>query len=112
MDKTMFRGYVRELVRETVEEEVKKILPKLLEEAVSQVKTIQESTTAQPSQKPKLDRAKIAAMLGMERHGDTIVASTNNLVENLPPNLSPDDPTVRAITRDYSAVMKAMGLTK
>jgi hypothetical protein len=110
MDKTMFKGYVRELVREAVEDEVKRILPKLLDEAVSQVKNIQESTT---SSKPKLDRSKLATMMGLERHGDTITATTNNMMlENIPPNMSADNPTVKAITRDYSAVMKAMGLSK
>lgn len=107
----MFRGYVRELVREAVEEEVKRLLPKLLDEAVSQVKTIHESTATAPA-KPKFDRNKLAAMMGVERHGDTLVASTSNMLENVPPNLSPDNPAVQAITKDYSAMMKAMGITK
>jgi hypothetical protein len=110
MDKTMFRGYVRELVREAVEVEVKRILPKLLEEAVSQVKTLQESSTTAP--RPKLDRGKLAAIMGLERHGDTVTASTNNMMADIPPNLSADNPAVQAITKDYSALMKAMGLTK
>lgn len=106
----MFKGYVRELVREAVEEEVKRLLPKLLDEAVMQVKTIQESTVAP---KPKLDRNKLASLMGLERQGDTLIASTNNMmVDNIPPNVAPDNPTVKAINRDYSAVMKAMGLAK
>jgi hypothetical protein len=114
MDKTMFKGYVRELVREAVEEEVKRILPKMLDEAVNQVRSIHESAPAASTQKTKLDRSKLAQMMGFEPLSgkDTIVASTKNLMPELPSNISPDNPAVKAITKDYSAVMKAMGLTK
>lgn len=116
MDKALFRAYVKELVKETVETEVRKILPKVLDEAVREVKTLQESTPT-VTQKPKLDRAKLAAMMGLERHGDTIVATTNKmpLPENAP-NVNLNDPTVKstvdAITKDYSALMKKMGMSK
>jgi len=116
MDKTMFKGYVRELVREAVEEEVKRVLPKLLDEAVNQVRNIHEAAPAASTtvQKSKLDRTKLAEMMGFEPLGgsDTIVATTRNMIPQLPPNVTPDNPTVKAITKDYSAVMKAMGLTK
>lgn len=110
MDKTLFKAYVREIVKETVEEEVKKVLPKLLGEAVAEVKSIQESTTAAP-QKAKFSRSQLAEMMGLERHGDTIVATTK-AVTPLPPGVNADNPTVQAINKDYSALMKKMGLSK
>lgn len=112
MDKTLFKAYVRELVKETVEDEVKKVLPKLLEEAVQEVRSLQESTTKTTKPKSQLDRAKLAEMMGLERHGDTITASTRNMITPPPPGLSADDPTVQAINKDYSALMKKMGLSK
>lgn len=113
MDKTLFKAYVRELVKETVEDEIRKILPKVLGEAVQEIKSLQESTTT-VTQKPKLDRSKLAEMMGLERHGDTIIASTKSMgqVMTPPPGLSSDDPTVQAINKDYSALMKKMGLSK
>ena len=113
MDKTLFKAYVRELVKETVEDEVRKILPKVLGEAVQEFKSLQESTPVM-AQKSKLDRSKLAELMGLERHGDTIVASTKNMGQIMtpPPGLSADDPTVQAINKDYSALMKKMGLSK
>jgi hypothetical protein len=110
MDKTLFKAYVREIVKETVEDEVKKLLPKLLGEAVQEVKSLQESTTLAP-QKAKVDRAKLAELMGLERIGDTIVASTKNIVQP-PPGISADNPTLQAINKDYSVLMKKMGLSK
>ncbi len=110
MDKTLFKAYVRELVRETVEEEVKKVLPKLLGEAVAEVKSLQESAPA-TTQKPKISRSQLAELMGLERHGDTIVATTKNIVTP-PPGMSADNPTVQAINKDYSKLMKKMGLSK
>lgn len=118
MDKALFRAYVKELVKETVEEEVRKVLPEILSEAVSEIKSLQENTTKQVP-KPKLDRGRLAALMGLEKHGDTIVATTNNLAPTniqLPDGVRPDDPTVKAtvsaITKDYSALMKKMGMSK
>ena len=112
MDRTLFKAYVRELVKETVEDEVKKLLPKLLDEAVREVRSLQESTTAPAKQKPSLDRAKLAAMMGLERHGDTVVASTKNMITQLPAGVPEDSPAVQAINKDYSEIMKKMGLSK
>lgn len=119
MDKALFRAYVKELVKEQIEESVekavKKILPEILDEAIAEIKGMQKSQiseTATASPKPKLDRAKLAAMMGLERHGDTLVATTANMVTNLPPNVTEDNPTVQAINKDYSALMKKMGLSK
>lgn len=111
MDKALFRAYVKELVKEAVEEEVKKVLPKLLGEAVAEVKSIQESTTATPT-KSKFSRAQLAEMMGLERHGDTIVATTAKVLPVPPRGMTEDNPAVQAINRDYSQVMKAMGLSK
>lgn len=118
MDKALFRAYVKELVKEQIEESVekavKKILPEILGEAVAEIKGTQtnkvnEAATA----KPKLSRSQLAAMMGLERHGDTITATSKNVgpVMQAPPGVSEDNPTLQAINRDYSALMKAMKLT-
>lgn len=118
MDKALFRAYVKELVKESVAEEVKRLLPKLLDEAVQEVKTLQESSTVVTKQKQSMDRAKLAAMMGLERHGDTMIATTKNmpLPENIPSNVNLNDPSVKptvdAITKNYSDLMKKMGLSK
>jgi hypothetical protein len=115
MDKTLLKAYIRTIV----EEEVNRILPELLGEAVSQIKGAQQvnETVATPT-KQKLDRSKLAALMGLERHGDTITATTNNMVlpQNIPQGVNLNDPSVKpaveAITKDYSALMKKMGLSK
>ncbi len=110
MDKTLFKAYIRELVKETVEDEVKKVLPKLLSEAVAEVRSLQETATSVP-QKPRLSRPQLAEMMGLERLGDTVIATTKNVVAP-PPGMSADNPTIQAINKDYSAIMKKMGLSK
>lgn len=105
MDKTLLKAYIRTLV----EEEVNRILPKLLSEAVSEIRTLKESASAQPV-KSKFSRSQLAEMMGLERIDDTIVARTGNIVQ-APPGVSEDNPTVKAINKDYSAVMKKLGLT-
>lgn len=114
MDKALFRAYVKELVKETIEEEVKKVLPKLLGEAVSEIKSLQESGTPSPESKKKFSRTQLAEMMGMDRIGDTIVARTGNVAPIMtpPPGISTDNPTFQAINKDYSAIMKKMGLSK
>lgn len=113
MDKALFRAYVRELVKETVEDEVKKVLPKLLSEAVTEIKQLQESSTPtkQAPGKSKLSRSQLAEMMGLERLGDTIVAKTGPVMPNVPPGMTEDNPAVQAINKDYSALMKKMGLS-
>jgi len=115
MDKTLLKAYIRTIV----EEEVKRILPEMLGEAVAQVKSMQQvNETASTPARPKLDRSKLAAMMGLERVGDTISATTKNMVlpENIPQGVNLNDPAVQpaveAITKDYSALMKKMGLSK
>ena len=120
MDKALFRAYVKELVKEQIEESVeravKKILPQVLDEAITEIKNTQpkrvNESTAAPA-KPKNSRTQLAEMLGLERHGDTIVATTNNLgptTPTVPPGFTADNPAVQAINKDYSAMMKAMKL--
>ena len=120
MDKALFRAYVKELVKEQIEESVekavKKILPEVLGEAIAEIKGMQKSqvneTVAAPT-KPKLDRAKLAAMMGLERHGDTITATSKNVgpvMPTVPTGFTEDNPAVQAINKDYSAMMKAMKL--
>lgn len=120
MDKALFRAYVKELVKEQVEESVekavKKILPEILGEAVAEIKGTQpkkvnESVTA----KPKFSRSQLAEMMGLERLGDTITATSKNVgpvMPNIPPGMTEDNPAVQAINKDYSALMKKMGLSK
>jgi len=109
MDKALFRAYVRELVKEEVENEVRKILPKLLGEAVAEVKSLQE-VSAPTKPKPKFDRNQLAQLMGLERDGDTI--RPTRVMSTIPAGMDEDNPAVAAINKDYSQVMKAMGLSK
>lgn len=114
MDKALFRAYVRELVKEMVEEEVNKVLPKLLGEAIGEIKSLQENKTA-ASKKPALNRSQLAELMGLERHGDTIMATTKNLgpvMASPPQGITQDNPAFQAINKDYSQIMKKMGLSK
>lgn len=115
MDKALFRAYVKELVKETVEEEVSKLLPKLLGEAISEIKSLQENTATQAAPKAKISRSQLAQMMGLERIGDTIVATTSNVgpvMPTPPQGISTDNPAFQAINKDYSGVMKKLGLSK
>lgn len=112
MDKALFRAYVKELVKETVEEEVKKLLPKLLGEAVSEIKSSQENKTTRVETGKKFSRTQLAEMMGLDRVGDTIIATTDKIMPTPPRGVSEDNPAFQAINRDYSAVMKKMGLSK
>jgi len=118
MDKALFRAYVKELVKEQIEESVekavKKILPEVLGEAVAEIKGSQPNKVNEvATAKPKLSRSQLAAMMGLERHGDTITATSKNVgpVMQAPAGMIEDNPTLQAINRDYSALMKAMKLT-
>jgi hypothetical protein len=114
MDKTLLKAYIRTIV----EEEVTRILPEMLGEAVTQIKSMQQVNESAPptSAKPKLDRSKLAAMMGLEKLGDTISANTGRMMTHapveIPPGLKEDDPAVIAVTKDYSELMKKMGLSK
>lgn len=114
MDKALFRAYVKELVKETVEEEVQKLLPKLLGEAITEIKSLQQTNTVASEPKKKLSRSQLVEMMGLEKFGDTFVASTSNMtpVMRPPAGMSEDNPTIQAINKDYSALMKKMGLSK
>jgi hypothetical protein len=115
MDKTLLKAYIRTIV----EEEVKRILPEMLGEAVAEIKSMQQvNESSSAAVRPKMDRSRLAALMGLERHGDTLSATTRNMAlpENVPENINLNDPSVKpaveAITRDYSALMKKMGLGK
>lgn len=112
MDKQLFKAYVRTLV----EDEVKKILPEMLTEAVSEIKSLQETTgpVNAARTKPKLDRSKLAQVMGISYDGETLRANSTNVAPSrLPENAPTDvDPAViEAVTRDYSSLMKKMGIT-
>ena len=115
MDKALFRAYVKELVKEQIEESVekavKKILPEILGEAVAEIKNMQPKQVSESTAtKPKFSRAQLAEMMGLERHGDTIVATTGKVMPTPPVGVSEDNPAVKAINKDYSSMMKAMKL--
>lgn len=112
MDKALFKAYIRELVKEMVEEEVGKVLPKLLQEAVGEIKSLQETTNTPQPTKSKFSRSQLAELMGLERHGDTITATTKNVVMPTPPGITEDNPALQAINKDYSQMMKKMGLSK
>lgn len=110
MDKQLLKAYIKTIV----EDEVKKILPELLAEAVSEIKQISETkTTSTVQKKPLVDRGKLAEMMGISYDGNTLRATTNNMAVPLPENAPRDvDPEiVKAVTKDYSALMKKMGLS-
>jgi hypothetical protein len=123
MDKALFRAYVKELVKEQIEESVekavKKILPEVLGEAIAEIKGMQQvNENVSVPKKPALDRSRLAQLMGLERHGDTITATTSNVVlpDTIPQGVDLNSPSVKpavdAITKDYSALMKKMGLSK
>lgn len=120
MDKALFRAYVKELVKEQIEESVektvRKLLPAILDEAIVEIKGTQRITESTSPKKPPFDRSKLASMMGLERIGDTISATTNNMQLPEGVNVNLNDPQVKpavdAITRDYSQLMKKMGLGK
>jgi hypothetical protein len=106
MDKQLLKAYIRTIV----EEEVQRILPQMLSEAVTQVKKLSENTQPQTkTQKPPIDRRRLAELIGYD--GDTLIANTSAipLPENAPRDVDPE--IINAVTKDYSAVMKKLGLT-
>lgn len=111
MDKQLLKAYIKTIV----EDEVKRVLPELLAEAVSEIKQLSENKRptppSQPQKKSTLDRGRLAELMGMTYDGETLRAtSTDSLSSRLPENAPRDaDPeVVKAITRDYSQLMKAM----
>ena len=106
MDKQLLKAYIRTIV----EEEVERILPKMLSEAVNEVKKITENTTVTPKvQKQPFDKRRLAQMIGYD--GETLTATTTSmpLPENAPRDV--DEKVVEAVTKDYSAMMKKLGLS-
>lgn len=106
MDKQLLKAYIRTIV----EEEVSRILPQMLSEAVAQVKQLKENTAATP-QKSGIDRKRFAELMEVSQDRDTIRATTDmmRLPEGTPRDADPE--VVKAITKDYSAIMKAMKIT-
>lgn len=110
MDKQLLKAYIRTIV----EEEVKRILPELLSEAVAEVKQLSEQTSRPSTQpKQKIDRSKLAAMMGIDYDGQTLRATSTDriatrLPEDAPPDANPE--VVKAINKDYSQLMKKMGI--
>lgn len=111
MDKQLLKAYIKTIV----EDEVKKILPEMLAEAVTEIKQLKESkqTVVTKQSKPSIDRNRLAELMGISYDGETLMANTKSMVVPLPENAPKDvDPEiVKAVTKDYSAMMKKMGLT-
>jgi hypothetical protein len=118
MDKQLLKAYIRTIV----EEEVKRILPELLSEAVREVKKATSINEAAPAQqKPKIDRGRLAELMGIsyDRENATITANTSNMLTTVDaagnrvqvPASSVPPEVVNAITKDYSQLMKKMKLT-
>lgn len=106
MDKQLLKAYIRTIV----EEEVSRILPQMLSEAVAQVKQLKENTTI-ATNKPVIDRKRFAELMESAQDRSTSVATTEmmRLPEGTPRDADPE--IVKAITKDYSAMMKAMKIT-
>lgn len=114
MDKKLLKAYIRTIV----EEEVERLLPKMLSEAVQEIKSAQGNSKSVVTEtaKPAVDRKRLAELMGLDydRDSGTLSATTrglqtNPMAANLPPNIDPE--VSKALTRDYSALMKAMKLT-
>lgn len=110
MDKQLLKAYIKTIV----EDEVKKILPELLGEAVSEIKQLSEIKPSSPpsTKKPSIDKGRLAELMGISYDGQTLRATTNGMAVPLPENVPRDvDPEViKAVTKDYSQLMKAMKL--
>ena len=122
MDKQLLKAYIRTIV----EEEVTRLLPELLSEAVQEIKKvnkINETVSAPTPQKPKIDRGRLAQLMGIsyDRENETLSAHTGNMNTltamdaagnkvQVPASAVPTE-VVTAITKDYSQLMKKMGLT-
>ncbi len=105
MDKKLLKAYIRTIV----EEEVERILPKMIKEQIQSVAGAQVvSESATPTKKASVSKQDLASLLGITRDGDTLRATTAGVrqTHNLPSNVP--DYIESAITRDYSALMKAM----
>jgi hypothetical protein len=106
MDKQLLKAYIRTIV----EEEVKRVLPELLAEAVTEIKQLQESTTPTQNKAP-VDRARLAELMGINYDGETITATSVNKGPVMVDPTRGNPEIVKKINRDYSALMKKMGLT-
>jgi hypothetical protein len=108
MDKQLLKAYVRTIV----EEEVKRIVPEMLAEAITEIKQargIQTENTVS-SNKPPIDKGTLAQMMGLSYDGETLSAMGGNA--GAAPRATQGDPeVVKAINRDYSSLMKKMGLS-
>lgn len=134
MDKTMFKGYVRELVREMIAEELRRVLPPILKEAVGKVSLpvkpsaperkpsapsmVSEGTKTVPKQGNRSPE-QIRQMLGLSRpDSETIVAKTSEKITGIMPEIPLSErsqidfsnpevhKTLEFINKDYSGMFK------
>jgi hypothetical protein len=106
-NKKLFEMYVKELVKNVIREELKTMLPEMIGEYNSN-RPLTESTD---QKKTALDRAGIVNI--MKQHftqdGDTIRETRHSPMESMvPPNANVPDFVAKALTRDYSELMKTM----
>ncbi len=131
MDKQLLKAYIRTIV----EEEVNRLLPELLGEAIAEIKgakKLNETKTAPRAAapaptKPKIDRGRLAELMGLDYDRDNGVLSAGmGGSRPTPQTFTVTDPAgnprqipadavapevVTALTKDYSQIMKAMKLT-
>jgi hypothetical protein len=108
MDKTLLKAYIRTVV----EEEINKALPKLLEQTIADIKALKESTNSnkQENLPGKIDRKRLAEIMGVQYDGETLSATGNYIGTNVSSAQGPPE-VVKAINKDYSAMMKKLNLT-
>lgn len=120
MDKTMFKGYVRELVREMVKEEVARVLPEVIEEAMTKsggvIKESAPSTRAPGRVGTPPSRERMAEMLNLTPFKKIGGSDDDDIGYSAPGPIMPTPigvennavlaATVKAINRDYSGMFK------
>lgn len=120
MDKQLLKAYIKTIV----EDEVKKILPELLAEAVAEIKQAKPTSvtgavknSAPSNKKPPVDRKKLAEILQLPNDDSyeeypTVRASTKDII--IPEEFvgTPDPDVLSFINKDYSGMMKSLGITK
>jgi hypothetical protein len=107
MDKQLLKAYIRTIV----EEEIERLVPKLIKEHLTLSPSAQlVAETTATTEKPKMNRTELAALLGITRDGDMLRASTGNFAAPsqgiAPQGVAPE--VAAALNKDYSQMMKTI----